>query len=836
MATAGVIPDQKLEKQIQKQMGCMTGFLQLFDRQHILTGKRLCSSTKRLPSTTSSSVDSSPQSEKSSIESPVFSKELPQSQPEMKKSTPELRSPASEFSVPVEIPVKIISSSPSPSPLPAFDPKESLRTPWKLREGPRLSLDSRASFDTKGSLYPKEIKSNAAIFSSASRCESFESNNENENNQKRGGGGSPSVIARLMGLEGLPNSSGREPIKKVELTRSASESRVSRDFQYRFIEPKHSEFSNSVSKDNVVVTEDYRSKLLRKTTETVGKPKSEQQKVSNVNGFYTVLPWSNNHNSHQNHQHQMQQRKMFYDAQDFFPEPKQNGTTLYGEIEKRLKMRGIDEPEKDLETLKQILEALQLKGLLHSSSNRKQPVERIGNRNFVFDRRFSSTEESPIVIMKPSRSSQFNNRNGRTGQESTSSPTSNIRSRPNGINRNINVSTDSGRTRMNRHENEPQQRNSNGINNRRGRNSMSSSPDRNESPARSPSSLARRKALSIETPRRGNNYEDQNRRSSPVNSPRVSPRRGPGSDQSINRSPRNNRKLDSSPRERISVRVIDDDSSAFSESSISTSSQFDFSERSKMEEYKDGRSLLERCDKLLHSIAEITSRETELQPSPVSVLDSSFYKDESSPSPIMRRARCIDFKDQSPDLEEDMWSSPVISPIRMKSEENIQSDDSDFIYISAILQVPDCLSEDTDVFLLLEKQKYKTTSQVSRVHRKLVFDTITEILDRKRQLLPWKTMSSTGKPSFRQIWMEFRRIREKATTEDLFEIICGALKKDMVGDSTQGWVDSPLETSEAVLDIERLIFKDLIADVIKDLADSTSNNLLVPTLRRTLVF
>lgn len=54
-----------------------------------------------------------------------------------------------------------------------------------------------------------------------------------------------------------------------------------------------------------------------------------------------------------------------------------------------------------------------------------------------------------------------------------------------------------------------------------------------------------------------------------------------------------------------------------------------------MEENKDGRSLLERCDKLLHSIAE-------LQPSPVSVLDASFYKEESSPSPVMKRS--IDFK------------------------------------------------------------------------------------------------------------------------------------------------------------------------------------------------
>lgn len=65
------------------------------------------------------------------------------------------------------------------------------------------------------------------------------------------------------------------------------------------------------------------------------------------------------------------------------------------------------------------------------------------------------------------------------------------------------------------------------------------------------------------------------------------------------------------------------------------------------DQYREGKDLLRRCDKLLSSIAEITTGATELQqPSPVSVLDSSFYKDESScsPSPVMKR--CIDYKGQ----------------------------------------------------------------------------------------------------------------------------------------------------------------------------------------------
>jgi hypothetical protein len=42
--TTGIVQDQNLEK----QMGCMAGFLQIFDRHQLLAGKRFYS-TKRLP-------------------------------------------------------------------------------------------------------------------------------------------------------------------------------------------------------------------------------------------------------------------------------------------------------------------------------------------------------------------------------------------------------------------------------------------------------------------------------------------------------------------------------------------------------------------------------------------------------------------------------------------------------------------------------------------------------------------------------------------------------------------------------------------------------------------
>ncbi|KAM1031623.1 hypothetical protein ACFX15_034725 [Malus domestica] len=73
-------------------------------------------------------------------------------------------------------------------------------------------------------------------------------------------------------------------------------------------------------------------------------------------------------------------------------------------------MRGIDEPSKDLETLKQILEALQLKGLLHS----KKASNQINSKNFVYDQSFKSL----IVVMKPFRSSSSTHHAARFRNES----------------------------------------------------------------------------------------------------------------------------------------------------------------------------------------------------------------------------------------------------------------------------------------------------------------------------------------------------------------------------------------------------------------------------------
>lgn len=194
--------------------------------------------------------------------------------------------------------------------------------------------------------------------------------------------------------------------------------------------------------------------------------------------------------------------------------------------------------------------------------------------------------------------------------------------------------------------------------------------------------------------------------------------------------------------------------------------------------------------------------------------------------------------DESDELDEEGVGSPGISSINSKFEDEI--DDSDYIYVLQILRASSYLTEDDDTFLFVEKQHYfkgKDNSKEARVHRRLIFDIATEIIEQNKQLPPWKAFSpknsNISKPLPRQIWSELQRIQEPDDqSTDLFGMVCGVLKKDLAGD---GWGDLRVEMSEAVLDIERLIFKDLIGESIRDLAESAGNSrFLAP--RRKIVF
>ncbi|KAJ0974064.1 hypothetical protein J5N97_016029 [Dioscorea zingiberensis] len=715
--------ESNLEHELEKQMGCMAGFLQLFDRPQILSAKRLYS-PKRLPAAGSTSP-----SEQSDASVVSYARE---SSPEQYPSSP------------VETPGRPVT----PLPLPVFDFKEGLRTSWKLREAPRLSLDSRAVVDAKGKLRPRDIRTTPATNAA----------DEDNDRQRR----SPSVIVRLMGLETLP---GGEPAKNAELRRSSSESRVPRDLSHWGV--FHTDPSNAPE-------EMYRSRA---------PDLGEYRKPDAIprNAIPSI------------------QKKSFFEARDYFPEPKSGGCgSLYGEIEKRLRMRGIDEPAKDLETLKQILEALQLKGLLHTKPS-AQPIN--GRCNVIYDPRIPrAAGESPIISAKPISRPPAGRRPG-----SISPP----------------IAPRSGSTRRN-FPPEPTPP----VRARRDRSPRS--PDHG-----SPSPPARRRPTNADLEKK----TQQQRRIPAAHSPRPNPKR-PVHDPRAVASPRNRRGTppEISHKERLYSTAEDDTSTV---SSFSSSSHFDF-ERTRTEEYKAGRSLLERCDKLLHSIAAITSSAEQVsaldpQPSPVSVLDSSsFLGDESSPSPVLKRS--LDFKEQLTEWEDTEWNQ-AIATVRSELGDVLEIEDQDFVYVTEIIRASD-QHQDSDVYLMLEKRRSEfDDGDEGRLHRRVLFDTVAEILDRKKHASALEPISrSRSAAVLRHVWVELRRLKAEPQSDDLNDATCRVIRNDMAGDHL--WGDASVEISDQVLQIERLLFKDLIADTIRDLGDLAARSRRAPALapRRKLVF
>ncbi|CAN7062827.1 unnamed protein product [Brassica oleracea var. botrytis] len=527
------------EGDVEKHIGgCMAGFFNIFDRPHLLSPKRF-SLPKRLSSSSSPSLKTEPSLESGSHS--VY-------------STPQLRSPA-----PPEFKQQVVS-------------------PRRFsKEAPRLSLDSRAVVDAKGSLKPRQIHADV-------------------------GSGSPSVIARLMGLEALPDSQQQQPLQ-----RSASESRVISRFVDRL------NFQNPQSSTQGAEEDHHSTK--------------EPSKASS-----TPVPL---------------RRKSFFDTADFFPEPRQ------------VMSRG---SESDLETLKQLLEALRLKGLLHSSS---------------------STNRNVIISQSPIRS-------------------------------------------------------------------VASKPDL---------SKAKRSENSVKTPNRRPTLKDS-WRAEHVHT-----------------------------RNRSRGRPIEEDHEEFN---------------------KHGKNLLERCDKLLNSIAEMAASEAaaaaagDSQPSPVSVLDASLYQEDSSPSPVTKRT--LHFTELL--LEDESFMS--------------SSSDSEYDYISDILRASNCLPQESDIFSLLEeKQQYllKSSERASAHERRLTFDAVQEIVGRIRRR---GRMVGDADEMLQLTWSEFQKLRKKSSSPaeeeeaaDLVGYVCGVLGRDL---SEDPWRDFQVETSEAVLVIERLVFKDLVGETIRHMA------------------
>ncbi|XP_076949673.1 protein LONGIFOLIA 1-like [Bidens hawaiensis] len=253
-------------------------------------------------------------------------------------------------------------------------------------------------------------------------------------------------------------------------------------------------------------------------------------------------------------------------------------------------------------------------------------------------------------------------------------------------------------------------------------------------------------------------------------------------------------------------------------------------------------------------------------PSPVSVLDDGMYAD-GSPSPVKHKLKTLQ-DDDPDDVIPDTISSGITSEVNRKKLQDIEhlvqkltrlnsghnESDTDRIasicentkpdgmYISEILLASGLLLRDLttfqfhssghpinpELFYVLEQTKFSSSAkQVRRekTHRKLVFDSVNEILERKLGLsVPIQKSFKVVKRAFnaqrllRDLCLEVEELqvnkkKEDASLEEEDDELNSVLWEEVLN-RAESWTDYDCEIPVITLDVERLIFKDLVSEVV----------------------
>ncbi|KAF5763740.1 putative protein LONGIFOLIA 1/2 [Helianthus annuus] len=220
------------------------------------------------------------------------------------------------------------------------------------------------------------------------------------------------------------------------------------------------------------------------------------------------------------------------------------------------------------------------------------------------------------------------------------------------------------------------------------------------------------------------------------------------------------------------------------------------------------------------------------QPSPVSVLDAFYTED--VPSPMKKKSYAFKddedscFDEQEWSQVDDLTSSTELNEKKLKNiKQHVHQSElqatinphEDHIYIKEILSASGLLKNldfattivhlhptgsliNPELFNILEKTK-ECTSKSEKIKRKLIFDTVNNILVRKLS----QTSNRKGKI---------------LDAKKLLEELCIEINDLHTNKKSEDWDDDYCnEVPALVLDIERLIFKDLITE-IKNVAASGS--------------
>uniref|UniRef100_A0A6V7QTH8 DUF3741 domain-containing protein n=1 Tax=Ananas comosus var. bracteatus TaxID=296719 RepID=A0A6V7QTH8_ANACO len=748
----GIGDEEKLEKQIEKQMGCMAGFLHIFDRHQGFSAKRVYSTRLLPPSLAAGSTSPSGRSEASSAASFMKESKGASPSPDASPSSPELRPPIGR---------------PRRGRRSRFLSRCSISRTGRKPRGRFASAQGSRSTAAPSST-PREAAPPRDPHAAPRPSDASDATDEGERQRR-----SPSVVARLMGLEALralatarrdlPSSGDRRPSlgfrgilpTTVLLMLVASTRR-----HWRRRSPARASCAGDLAILRRLGLSGTRSRIrLRELRTRLSRGRASSTPRTSSRSRFRSEP---------------------------APSPCTARSSAASVCEGSTRLEGSRDPEADPR-------GAPAQGLLHN----KPSDHRIdGSRIVVYGphpRRIPG--DSPIVVMKPAprpprrpEGEQLHAaarpgpaRRGGCGAAATSPRRDRVE-----IDRSLGRCSD------------------------RSQSPRSPSPS---SPVRSPSSpLRRRSLINAESQR---NAQPQRRIPAP-HSAKSSPRRL-DPDSTLVRSPVHRKPAP----DRVCSAAYDDTAASISDGNYSSPSQFDF-ESSSAEEFKSGRNLLERCDKLLNSIAAITSganaTAVDQQPSPVSVLDSSsFLGDDTSPLPSSVAKRAIHFKaDQLADWEETRWSQEILT-VGSDPCGFPESDDPDYIYVADILRSSDPHRDPSDLCARREKRTNQPAQRVS-------------------------TAASSSTPSPRSstgsdTCPHGTPLRVPAgpradPCDDLLDVTCGAFARDVAEDL--GWAHPSAELSDAVLQIERQIFKDLVADTITVLADLAADPRPFP--RRKLVF
>lgn len=754
----------------------------------------------------------------------------------------------------------------------SVDSHDTLKSRQKLKELPRLSLDSRERVvrysidDPKPGKLPESSSSN----------------------KKR----PPSVVAKLMGLETLPGSPVGRDIHKLGLntfddnndpfSRSLREKNLNRSIRFSPSSPR------SLGKDP--------SSPRWRNSDFVMKP------LSSSRFPIEPAPWK------QAERNRVLQKQPVKAAP---PEGPKFPPTVYSEMERRLNDLEFKDSGKDLRALKQILEAMQSKVFL-DTEKQPQPSNLAAQRDYQTSNQEMPSRtrvpnqvyQSPIVIMRPAKL-----------VEKAGIPASSlipIHSLSGGINKtrrekpdDKGASTSSKRVTKERSPGKG-----------RAESSISSVDKKADSRNVQSSSSKKTRQVSKEsgTSKSSGSVSPRLQQKKLEHDKRSRPPTPPPSDSTKSRKPLNRQMAESTspggrrrPRAQKSLQQNDDQVSQGSNESRTSSHDMCTPSEAEAATGAEQASVIEAAkavvSNLMHNKSPRFSEDGSSanlslvaleHPSPISVLDTSIYR-EMEPSPVKTQGYVV-ANDSGDEHYEDQWNpaysfsettstfSPEINRKKLQNVEHLvqklrrlnsthdeanqdyiaslcetSDPNTDHRYISEILLASGLLLRDLgsglttfqlhpsghpinpELFFVLEQTKgssnthlllHKEESKVmnkEKLNRKLVFDTVNELLVEKLASVEATTnplMKSSAKKAMsaqqllKELCSEIESLQRQATKrsenfllEEEDDFLKSILAEDVMIRSGN-WVDFSGEISGLVLDVERLVFKDLVNEIV----------------------